>query len=316
MDIKHDLTPGTLLHHYRIAKTLGGGGFSIVYLAVDTLKNQRVVIKEYLPSAQATRRDDESVESLSVETSTTFRHGMKRFIDEAAALAKVKHPNIVQVTDFFRENNTVYLVMTYEKGKDLRFYIKRYRGRLSERFIRTVFPQLLEGLRALHEQNLLHLDVKPANIFLRPGGKPMLLDFGATQAAYADNKPLGPHTLTLGFAPIEQHQRGHVGPWTDLYAIGASIYACMSGKAPPSAPKRAQKDAYKPVVHAFAKRYSRQLLEAVDWCLEFDQLSRPQKVDDLLKFLNEPPIEPEPTETESVLTRLGHMFTRVRNRIS
>jgi len=315
MEIKHALITGTMLHHYRIAKTLGGGGFSIVYLATDTVNNQRVVIKEYLPSEQATRREDESVETLSVETSTTFRHGMKRFFDEAAALAKVKHPNIVRVTDFFRENNTVYLVMEHDEGNDLRFYIKRYGGKLSERFIRTVFPQLLEGLRALHEQNLLHLDIKPANIFLRPGGKPMLLDFGATQAAYSDNKPLGPHTLTLGFAPIEQHRRGHVGPWTDLYAIGASIYACMSGKAPPPALKRAEKDTYKPAVRAYGRRYSRQLLEAVDWCLQMDQLARPQKVDDLVNFLNEPMEDVEANQPEGMLARLGEILARVRTRI-
>ena len=312
MQIKNALPTGYLLHQYRIARTLGGGGFSIVYLAFDTTNNKRVVIKEYLPSDQATRMDDESVESISAETSTTFRHGMKRFFDEAATLAKVNHPNIVHVTDFFRENNTVYLVMDHEQGKDLRWYIKRHSGRLSEKFIRTVFPQLLSGLRELHSHNLLHLDIKPANIFLRPGGRPMLLDFGATQAAFSGNKPLGPHTLTLGFAPIEQHQRGHIGPWTDLYAIGASMYACMSGKAPPSAIKRAKKDKHKPAVRAFTRRYSRELLEAVDWCMQMDQFERPQKVDALLEFLNRPPAEPEKREPQGLFEHLSQKLPWTR----
>ncbi len=307
------LPPGYQLHQYRISKTLGGGGFSIVYLARDTRTEQLVVIKEYIPGQQATRRDGETVESLSAETAPTFNTGMKRFLDEANALARINHPNIVRVIDFFRENNTVYMVMNYEQGKDLRWYIKRHDGRLSEKFIRTVFPQLLEGLRELHGQRLLHLDIKPANVYLRPGGSPLLLDFGAAQSQYVDERGPTPHTLTRGFAPIEQHTRGHIGPWTDLYALGATMYACLCGKAPPPAIKRAEKDKYKPAVRQFARRYSRQLLEAVDWCLQMDQLQRPQKVDDLLDFMKrEPAVAPE-SAAESFLDRLTRKFLRGQN---
>jgi serine/threonine protein kinase len=304
--IEHALPPGSMLHHYRVEQTLGGGGFSIVYRAVDTNANKRVVIKEYLPTSQATRLPDESVETISAENVSTFRQGMKRFFDEAAALARVSHPNIVRVSDFFRENNTVYLVMDFEEGKDLRWYIKQYKGHLSEKFIRTVFPQVLDGLKVLHAQQLLHLDIKPGNILIRPGGRPMLLDFGATQAAYADNRPLGPHTLTLGFAPLEQHRRGHVGPWTDVYALGATIYACMNGKAPPPSPRRAEKDSYKPATRVFARRYSRPLCEMVDWCLHMDQVRRPQSVEELIDLFNQPftaGAEEEPATT--LLDRLG-----------
>lgn len=303
--IEHALPSGSMLHHYRVEQTLGGGGFSIVYRAVDTNANKRVVIKEYLPTSQATRLPDESVETISAENVSTFRQGMKRFFDEAAALARVTHPNIVRVSDFFRENNTVYLVMDFEEGKDLRWHIKQYKGRLSEKFIRTVFPQVLDGLKALHAQHLLHLDIKPGNILIRPGGRPMLLDFGATQAAYSGNRLLGPHTLTLGFAPLEQHRRGHVGPWTDLYAFGATIYACMGGKAPPPSPKRAEKDTYKPAVRAFARRYSRPLCEAVDWCLHMDQLQRPQNVEQLIEIFNQPYATSAEEEAGTLLDRLG-----------
>ncbi len=278
---------------------LGVGGFSIVYLAYDTRKQERVVVKEYMPSNQATRRDGTTVEALTGESTSAFRIGIKRFFEEAAALAKIQHPNIVRVTDFFRENNTVHMVMHYESGKDLRSYIKRH-TRLSEKFIRTVFPELLEGLKALHAHGLLHLDVKPANIYLRPGGHPMLLDFGAAQAAMTEKKHRM-QTLTQGFAPPEQHAQGHLGPWTDFYALGASMWACMNGRAPPPSPARAQKDTLKPAVRQFGRHYSKPLLEIVDACLSLNQLERPQSADELLTAFR---ALPDRLDTDSFINRL------------
>ena len=283
---KNTLGKGYTLNGYRIEKAIGGGGFSLVYLATLLAEDRRVAIKEYLPSAQARRVEDSRVEPLSEGLAGAYRQGIKRFFDEASALAKVNHPNIVRVENFFRANNTVYMVMRYERGKDLRWYIKHKSGKLSERFIRTVFPQLLLGMRELHSNRLLHLDIKPANIFLRPGGNPLLLDFGAARASVAGSKPSGPQTLTVGYAPIEQHMGGHLGPWTDMYAIGASMWACINGRAPPASTQRAIKDTYKPAARSFARLYSPQLLEAIDWCLEMNQLERPQNAQELLDVLN------------------------------
>ncbi len=284
--LENTLGKGYILNRYRIEKAIGGGGFSLVYLATFLEDGRRVAVKEYLPNAQARRVEDSRVEPLSEGLAGAYRQGIKRFFDEASALAKVNHPNIVRVENFFRANNTVYMVMRYERGKDLRWYIKHKSGKLSERFIRTVFPQLLFGMRELHNNRLLHLDIKPANIFLRPGGKPLLLDFGAARASVAGSKPSGPQTLTVGYAPIEQHMGGHLGPWTDMYAIGASMWACISGKPPLASTQRAIKDTYKPAVRAFARLYSPQLLEAIDWCLEMNQLERPQSAQELLDILN------------------------------
>ena len=212
---KQALKKGTALEQYRIEKTLGGGGFSTVYLATDTANGEQVVIKEYFPDAIASRMKDHSVHCNAEEHSRHYTIGFKRFFEEAASLAGLNHPNIVRVQNFFRANNTIYMVMDYEYGKELRHYIKQHNGKMSEKFIRTVFPEVLHGLDELHRNNMLHLDIKPANIFLRPGGKPLLIDFGAARSAL-DSTASGPHTLTKGFAPIEQHQHKQVGPWSDM----------------------------------------------------------------------------------------------------
>src|SRR5712692_4334857 len=166
-NLKITLPSGYLIKGYRIEKTIGGGGFSFVYRATNLDAKELVAIKEFLPTSQAQRLDNGRVEPISEDTAATYRQGIKRFFDEASALAKVNHPNIVHVTNFFRANNTAYMVMPYEEGKDLRWYIKRHSRGLSEKFIRTVFPLLLHGLRELHNNQLLHLDIKPANILLR-----------------------------------------------------------------------------------------------------------------------------------------------------
>jgi hypothetical protein len=305
---KNPLSNGYLLKGYRIEKTLGGGGFSLVYLATNLETQERVAIKEFLPSMQARRLPNGRVEPASVESARFFHHGIKRFFEEGSALARVHHPNIVRVTNFFRAHNTAYMVMRYEEGNDLRWYIKRHPRGLSEKFIRTVFPPLLDGLEELHRNGLLHLDIKPANIFLRPGGNPLLLDFGAAQRACESGRPNGPQTLTFGFAPIEQHEKGALGAFTDLYAMGASMYACINGRPPPPAPERQAKDKYRRASVAFAHRYSAGLLETIDWCLEYAPSQRPQTVPELLNALKQPAMEPHGPAgigPRSYLNRLG-----------
>ena len=309
---KLPLAKGYLLKGYRIEKTLGGGGFSLVYLATQLDTQERVAIKEFLPASQAQRLANGRVEPVSIESARLFQHGIKRFFEEGSALARVNHENIVHVTNFFRAHNTVYMVMRYEEGKDLRWYIKRHGRSLSEKFIRTVFPPLLLGLAELHRNELLHLDIKPANIFLRAGGNPLLLDFGAAQRAYSGTRVNGPNTLTFGFAPIEQHEKRELGAWTDLYALGASMYACMSGLAPPPAPARQTRDKYRPALKTFSRHYSRRLLTAVDWCLEFDYRNRPQTVTELLQELEIRDAQPALARPWEYVSRLRELWQRVK----
>lgn len=214
--------------------------------------------------------------------------GIKRFFNEGSALARINHQNVVHVTNLFRANNTVYMVMDFEVGRDMRWYIKRKNGGLSEKFLRTVFPEVLSGMKELHKNHILHLDIKPANILLRSGGHPLLIDFGAVKHMKGlTNLEVKGHTLTQGFAPLEQHNHGNIGPWSDIYAIGATMYACITGKPPPSSPERLKKDKLEAEIRSFEKKkYSRSLLEAINSAMKMDMTQRPQSIDEFLVLLD------------------------------
>jgi len=279
------LPDGYQLQNYRIASVLSCGGFSIVYLAYDE-NDQPVAIKEYLPSQLALRTGGDALPSIVEENLGTFRYGMKCFFEEGRSLARLSHPNVVRVLNFFRANETVYMVMRYERGRTLQQHIHARRGTIRENFIRRVFALLLNGLREVHSNKLLHLDIKPANIYIRNDATPVLIDFGAArQTLTQEGFRLNP-MYTPGFAPPEQYKnRELLGPWSDCYAIGASIFACLAGVAPQAADHRAENDRYVSATKLWAGKYSRQLLETIDWCLELDHMRRPQSVFALQKVL-------------------------------
>jgi serine/threonine protein kinase len=280
------LPNGYRLNEYTIVRKIGGGGFSMVYLARDDANNA-VAIKEYLPGALVLRTEGSVVvEASSEENRNIFRHGMKCFFEEGRALAKINHANVIRVVNFFRANDTVYMVMRYERGKTLQQHIQAHRGNIRESFIRRVFAQLMTGLREVHTHKLLHLDIKPSNIYIRLDGSPVLIDFGAArQTLNQEENKLQP-MYTPGFAAPEQyHNRERLGPWTDVYSIGASIYACLAGYPPQAADARLLNDKQTPAKEAWRGEYSDQLLETVDKCLQLNYMERPQSVFALQKVL-------------------------------
>lgn len=286
----HPLPEGFQLDGYRIDHMLTRGGFSIVYMARDPAGTP-VVIKEYMPTHLAQRAKDSAVPVVSVERRGKFNNGMRSFVEEARLLAHIRHPNIVTVLDFAKANSTAYIVMHYEQGQSLEIFLSGLRARgeaIRERFLRGIFVRLLSGLREVHSQKLLHFDLKPANIYLCDDIRPVLLDFGAARWGLGlDDGSLG-QIYTRGFAAPEQQGSGEaMGPWTDIYAIGATLYACLdAGKIPPAANLRMGKDELEPAQRRWAGRYSLQLLEVVDWCMQLPIKSRPQSVHALQKVLN------------------------------
>ncbi|BBB60537.1 hypothetical protein UNDYM_2270 [Undibacterium sp. YM2] len=284
------LPDGLEIAGYRIVKKIASGGFSIVYLASDEDGNA-VAIKEYLPSSLALRQQGELVPAISNENLPIYRIGLKCFFEEGRALARISHPNVVSVINFFRANETVYMVMAYESGRSLQEHILRRRDKgekplVSERFIRRMFNQVMNGLREVHTNKLLHLDLKPANIYLRLDGTPILLDFGAARQTLKTDIPKLYPMYTPGFAAPELYlKNGNLGPWTDIYSIGASIFACMVGAPPQPSDQRKTSDKMEGHYRKLEGLYSSELIEVVRWCLQLDPLERPQSVFALQKAL-------------------------------
>jgi serine/threonine protein kinase len=282
------LPDGLEIGGYRIVKKIASGGFSIVYLAYDGDGNA-VAIKEYLPSALALRQPGELAPTISKSNLPVFRIGLKCFFEEGRALARIVHPNVVRVLNFFRANETVYMVMAYESGHSIQEHIARLLSkgqRASENFIRQVFVGVCGGLREVHANKLLHLDLKPANIYLRLDGSPLLLDFGAARQTINTDVPTLAPMYTPGFAAPDLYLKpATLGPWSDIYSIGAAIYACMAGAPPQPADQRRTKDEMMDRIDKLEGEYSAALVAMVKSCLAMDPLARPQSVFAVQKVL-------------------------------
>jgi serine/threonine protein kinase len=284
--IRLSLPEGTKIDCYRVIKLIGSGGFSLIYLAEDEDTGGEVVIKEFMPKKFACRDGRLTVKALDKKTEDNLNRSRRLFYQEVTALAALQHPNIVAVRSFFRANNTDYMVMEYVRGKNMAVYIKQRKGQLSTSFILRVFMPILDAMNMIHTRSYLHLDIKPSNIHLRAGSEPMLLDFGAVHQFSGDRKRKTGQVVTAGYSPVEQYyQGGYVGPWSDVYAIGASMRACIEGKTPPTAIERHANDTLLPASAAFSDQYPLYLLECIDWAMELDPLQRPQNAGELLKAM-------------------------------
>ncbi|MBE6704359.1 MAG: serine/threonine protein kinase [Ruminococcaceae bacterium] len=237
------LPPGTNLNgKYIIGRLLGRGGFGATYLAYSSERNSVVAIKEYFPTGIATRaKDEERVSVLSPDKQDVYKKGASKMYEEAKTIFKFKAcKNIVSVYEFFYANSTVYFSMEYLDGIDLKNYITKKGGRLTEQEVVAIVKGVCEALMTVHSAQILHRDISPDNIFICTNGEIKLIDFGsAKQVVSEEAKRNYSVVVKQGFAPAEQYtSKGKQGVWTDLYAVGATMYYALTGHVPPDAMSR------------------------------------------------------------------------------
>ena len=325
LDLRGVLAIGTVLRGYKVDAVLGYGGYGVVYRALHEELRHPVAIKEYLP-ADLSVREDGTVHPRSEDCREHYEDGKRRFLEEARQIAGLKDdPGVVRCTDFFRANGTAYLVMEYIEGLPLSELLKQREaaGRpLEESDLRMLAIPLLETLSRLHSEGLLHRDVKPSNILVRRAdGRPVLIDFGAAkQVTERHSKSAAP--FTEGYAALEQVGDGELGPWTDVYAVGAVMWRIVAGAKPPWKPPNPKRvelrasavldgkpDPLTSAAELGAGRFSQGVLAAVDHCLDLSVDKRPKDFENLKSVLEETG-RPEPLPDHRTLPVVGQKHSR------
>ena len=300
-DHAYALPAGYMLEEYRIEGVLGSGGFGMTYLAHDTHLNKRVAVKEYLPNDFAMRYAERTVGPKSSADAGNYQWGLKRFLDEAQVLAGFDHAHINKVYRRFQAHGTAYLVLEYISGETLSDRLRRTKVLTPEAAWR-LFTELLSGLEVVHRRDYVHRDIKPLNIMLREDGSSVLLDFGAARQLVGQRTKSINSILTPGYAPFEQYdsKASHVGPWSDFYALGVTLYRCVTGvregpgllESPARMVLQARGEVgqdMRPAAEVSRGGYDRRLLRAIDGCMKVDGRERPQSVAALRALLEAGP---------------------------
>ena len=286
------LPRGTLLHaKFRLKEVLGVGGFGIVYLAHDEYDDVEVAIKEYMPASLAGRTGASQVSLTSQSNAETFAIGLKSFRNEARLLARFRNERLplLKVYESFEANNTAYMVMPVLRGRTAQ-QVRRDTGKPpSERRLRKLITDLLPALEKLHSENVFHRDISPDNIQIDDQGDPVLMDLGAARHVIGDRTQSITAILKPGYAPIEQYGEStklKQGPWTDLYALGATVHYMIHGKAPDSATARIF-DPGTPLASQSIPGFSAPFLQTIDWMLAPKPEDRPQSIAQLRAALDD-----------------------------
>lgn len=240
------LPSGTVLNgRYILGRVLGQGGFGITYIAQDHKTGVLVAVKEYFPDTMAARTGGPSVSAYTGQREENFLYGKECFLNEAKTLAEfIGNPNIVRVHSYFEENNTAYFVMDYVQGTSFQDYLKQH-GRLSWQETKRILEPVIGALASVHSKGVIHRDVTPDNIYITNDGTVKLLDFGAARYSLGDKSRSLDVVLKHGYAPREQYSRhGRQGPYTDVYALGATFYYALTGRLPPDSIDRQDEDEF------------------------------------------------------------------------
>jgi serine/threonine protein kinase len=287
------LPQGTeLVGDYRIKRVLGAGGFGITYLADELALARRVTIKEYFPTDFAARKGEIAASPRSRDCAADYKWGLDRFIAEAQTLAKFDHPNIIRVYRYFRANNTGYMVLQFEEGQSFKAWLSGLKRAPRQAELDEIVAPLLDALELIHKGDFLHRDIAPDNIIIRKKGAPVLIDFGSARGEIAAHSKTVSALVKPGYSPYEQYATSarQQGPWTDIYALGATLYFAVTGKRPPDAPTRMVNDEMVLARTAALSSYRQSFLAAIDNALALEVGQRPQSIAQWRKVL----LMPEP----------------------
>jgi len=275
------LPEGTeLVGDYRIKRVLGAGGFGITYLAEEIALGRLVTIKEYFPADFAARVGTINAAPRSQGCAEDFKWGLDRFISEAKTLARFVHPNIVGVYRYFLANDTGYMVIAFEEGASFKSWLARLKRAPRQAELDRILTPLLEALEFVHRANFLHRDIAPDNIIIRTDGSPVLIDFGSARGEMISHSRTVSALVKPGYSPYEQYATtaSKQGPWTDIYALGATLYHAITGKRPPDSPSRMVADEYIAAREAALSSYRASFLAAIDQALLLEVTERPQSI--------------------------------------
>jgi formylglycine-generating enzyme required for sulfatase activity len=228
------LHPGSYIGDLQVNAILGVGSNGITYLVTDPAIGTRFALKEYLPGRYVTRRDDGDVMANDEQAEQVFAAGLRAFLNEARIVAALEHPNVVRILRYFEAHGTAYFLMPYYQGQPLHHHLES-QGVFDRDQARALMLPLMDALEYIHNEGVVHQDIKPANIYMREDGNPVLLDFGVAAAQGAPAHKLG----SEGYAAPEQAEdEGNIGPWTDIYGLAATLYRCVTGRIPVAASRR------------------------------------------------------------------------------
>ena len=290
------LRVGTILHGtYKIESYLASGGFGNTYLAKNIEFDETYAIKEFFVKGVCQRDGDSTTISVSnAENTNSFEQQREKFKKEARRLRSLSNPHIVKVYDLFEENGTAYYVMDYVDGENLSARLKRTNAPLAESEVRNYLNQILDGLEAIHNEGMFHLDIKPANIMVDSHYVVKLIDFGASK----QQSSVGGATMstgisyTNGYAPSEQMAQSYdkFGPWTDFYALGATVYKLLTNQDPPSVSDLSEDETEDKHLALPMPNVSEEMKKLVVWMMQVNRLKRPKNVGEIRRILQQPSV--------------------------
>jgi len=302
------LPSGYRFDEFEIQDVIDASNDNIVYRALDHQLERQVAIREFLPRTLTVRSETQRLVPRSKLDQSAFSVGLDGFIQEARQLARLNHPNVVQILRFWTYNETAYAATPVYSGMTLAELFQHHPQRINEAWIRQMLPMLCGALAALHEKGYIHCRLSLNSILIQDNGLPLLLEFGALRQSGAENGEVNKTLLHPGFTPLEQYSDdvdNPSGPWTDIYSLGAILYTLVTGNRPPASVTRSIQDNCVPLTESRPEGYSPELLQAIDSTLALRPEDRPQTIAEFVALagisLNETRTLPAESQTGSML---------------